>query len=120
MREIKFRVWDSRFKKMITDASDIRMNIATAEVHGRRSDGNVDYWHPMQYTGLKDCEGREIWEGDIIEKSSSKFCQAGKVEMFHGCWMVVEKEDRYFNLHFHKHECKVIGNIHENKELIGE
>lgn len=66
MREIKFRVWDEQFKRMSKKPEQIRLNIANGNVHGSRSGGNVETWRLMQYTGLKDKSGIDIYEGDIV------------------------------------------------------
>lgn len=67
MREIKFRVWDEQFKRMSKKPEQIRLNIANGNVHGSRSGGNVETWRLMQYTGLKDKSGIDIYEGDIVQ-----------------------------------------------------
>jgi len=55
MREIKFRAWDNRFKTMSFGSGDLLLRIS-----------EPDYTEPMQYTGLKDAKGVEIYEGDIV------------------------------------------------------
>lgn len=73
-----------------------------------------------QFTGLKDKNGVEIYEGDILVKKCSKFCSIGVVKVIHGCWMVCggESDDPYFNLYHYKELVEIIGNIHKNPELL--
>lgn len=58
MREIKFRAWDREYKFMIDPFYLGSLNA----VYGCDND-----WEIMQYTGLKDKNGTEIYEGDIIQ-----------------------------------------------------
>lgn len=72
-----------------------------------------------QFTGLTDKNGVEIYEGDLVKKDDDKFVKAGVVSFIHGCWMVASKSgEQYFNLHWHLSQVEVIGNIHQNPELL--
>ena len=120
MREIKFRAWH-KGKKIIGNVLGI--DILHKEIFF--SNENVDcYEHVdfknielMQYTGLKDKNNKEIYEGDIVFESSGK--EYFKVVFEDGSFRL-ESEEYSLLLKNYVHICEVVGNIYENSELIKE
>lgn len=126
MREIKFRAWDAELKKMLP-VNKLHLNIQKVE----SLDDSWDWYKRdrpiMQYTGLKDKNGKEIYEGDRL-KIVTYFDETHEV--------VVREEDGAFIIdtpYTEEHDCtvlgwhinnfgghtvEVIGNIYENPELI--
>ena len=70
-----------------------------------------------QYTGLKDKNGKKIFEGDIVTISSAAVCMTGIVE-FHDCGFEVREGDTYECLWYAPEELEIIGNIHDNPDLL--
>ena len=112
MREIKFRLWDKERKEMINVG---RIDIADGSC-APTIFGNVfyDYWNDvelMQYTGLKDKDGVEIYEGDIVETEDY---YVGDRLMVKGTKQIID-DIRFCGKLL---PCKVIGNVYENPELV--
>ena len=80
-----------------------------------------------QYTGLTDKNGKKIFEGDIVVCSQEingnfidKHIEIGYVEMKHGAFGLHRKQGYYrpFKDWLEDYEYEVIGNIHDNPELL--
>lgn len=73
-----------------------------------------------EFTGFKDIDGNEIYEGDIIQNDAHPEI-IEVVEMIGGCWSSVnlerEADDLAWSLSMAPY--KVIGNVHDNPELLG-
>lgn len=111
MREIKFRAYDKFFKRMdnvqVVDFFERRAILG----NGERRDIDLDL-ELMQFTGLKDKNGKEIYEGDIIGGGVSNF--EVKYDEHYGAYMC----EFNFLKHMINIGFKVIGNIYENPELL--
>lgn len=113
MRQIKFRVFDTFENKMIYDdvASYISFN-DDGVVNNRNIFGVT---HVMQFTGLHDKNGKEIYEGDIV-KYMGVF---GKIDYFKdGFWINCSTKGAYREIRDNHKHIEIIGNVHENKDLL--
>lgn len=121
VREIKFRAWWKDAKVMV-------------DVDVLKRDGGIEFSHPvivdgfeyneeglldeetqyelMQYTGLSDKNGKEIYEGDITSFDHQKGVVKFEDGSFHLGWGYVE------SLLSNADICEVIGNFYENPDLL--
>jgi len=121
MREIKFRAWDKDEKKMRIFHVDNAIETGW-HYHYLLEDESVKL---QQYTGLKDKNGKEIYEGDIVEyKENWLESESGIDERFihEVSWevesFVLKNHGLLSELRDLKNKIKVIGNIYENKDLL--
>ena len=128
MREIKFRAWEKpifnhpghmfEVDEIWWSKNRLKENNSAETVYSL-----VDCVL-MQYTGLKDKNGKEIYEGDILLKSYEKDNKRINVTTYKvffnaGCFMVVTDDGRRHLLGDEITLLEVIGNIYENPELTG-
>lgn len=123
----KFRAWDRTRNKMI-DVDEIHFYNGKLDFIGDAITfmRTVDEIELMQSTGLKDRNGKEIFEGDVVQfedcytESDFLYINKGIVEWSQGSFTVtnrdsVEMEDL---LDGEILDVIIIGNIHENPELL--
>lgn len=98
-REIKFKAWNHIVHRM----SDF---YTLEQLHKE----NINFLTVtfLQYTGLKDKNGKEIYEGDIVYIDYNRF---GNIE-------VVFNNGKYNICAYDLNRCIIVGNIHENKDLL--
>ena len=127
-REIKFRAWNKKDKVMVDVAA---INFGPSGFWSLIEDADdaelqlADSYELMQYTGLKDKNGREIYEGDIVhaydqepdrDEPDYRGSEATGIVEFHGSMFMLD-DDIVLD---YPPILEVIGNIFENTEMLEE
>jgi len=135
-REVKFRAWVTEYAD--EESPGYMLDLPANKLHFDCEDGFVlafgdpGFWacecyekrkpkfEVMQFTGLKDKNGREIWEGDIIEGDlfDARLPTRGVVvyDDEHACY--ANKNEAGLTFLFKIDDKIIIGNIYENPDLL--
>jgi uncharacterized phage protein (TIGR01671 family) len=145
MREIKFRAWNAVIKRMFTaeEMAEDQMTLLPTglfiNVDGKSTKLSVIYsideMLPLQFTGLKDKNGKEIYERDVIEyrKLFIYGTEEGILKRVTVEWSEYQLgyrtdghnlkdivDGKMLDIGGGSMGCKIIGNIYENPELISQ
>jgi uncharacterized phage protein (TIGR01671 family) len=125
MRTIKFRAWNKKDKKMLFPDSRIcetTAHLGLLDFGETIEFGTHEEWNRyelMQFTGLYDRHGKEIYEGDIVEWETDI-----DRDYYNGPHRFIREEVKFEGGAFYpvcsidEYEFEVIGNIYENPELL--
>lgn len=129
-RDIKFRAWikiDEGLMISQSSKSDFMM-VSNGDGFGIVYDYEDwlkdEQFEIMQYTGKKDKNGVEIYEGDIVEYNTKRYGRLIKhkseIIFKDGCYMFKNNKTSIYDFATYSlfGICKVIGNIYENPELL--
>ena len=127
-RPVKFRAWDTTMKKM---REVVAMDFGVPGVVAVHLGGGEKVYHPffelMQFTGLHDKNGKEIYEGDIVTRSVGKGASNRLItfivswsRLFAGFYLrsVNRGDGGQRVLRNDPRLMEIVGNIHENPELL--
>ena len=132
----KFRAWDKVRKAMLSNGYPLYIDLSgdfyehegeeCYSASGDSVDGiydlNTDDFVLMQSTGLKDKNGKIIFEGDVVSQYGGREYSLNYVINWHqdrcGFYLSLPDGKPHFDLGNHREGLQIIGNIHENPELL--
>ena len=130
-REINIRFWDKTTNTMIYPIANYEsICIVNGKMKPSLSNSIVDNWNwykreyePLEYTGLKDKNGTEIYEGDIIKYTHKVVGSIVREVVYKSGAFGIEGTVKGTHIIFGnilESEREVIGNIYKNPELLKE
>lgn len=125
MGNLRFRAWDKDFKYMLYTDDDLLVCVSSSGIEAINtsltigvSDGDMKNFKIMQSTGLKDKNGVEIYEGDIVENS---YKEIGFIKNSNDAFCFNRKErNLYLSGLGAGSPFEILGNIYETPHLLEE
>lgn len=122
MREIKFRAWDKKIKKWVNpDAISITLSGTPMAPDETWMEHNLADLALMQFTGLHDRHGKEIYEGDLVKVDSyyigDSFIKEHRAEIKYGnggFYIDYDFAPELCEEEIYNEQIEVIGNIYES------
>ena len=125
MRELKFRAWDKSRHTMMKGDCNLMLNLNGQKFwqfgfnEPRWIEKENDHYTLMQHTGLKDKNGVEIYEGDVVRWDGGAYTRWLVEWDFAISGFVLTSGDEWDGIgRGDSHLYEVIGNIYENPELV--
>lgn len=120
MRELKFRAWDIKRRVMVQDFLSID---DCGDVYGRHTDDSIGTCHIMQFTGVADKNGEEIYEGDILANENyPAIDETLEIFFLNGSFQAFSRFGSGTPLGQlrPRNTYEIIGNIYANNDLVYE
>lgn len=136
-REIKFRAWDSKYQTMMAEGFNLigevtafgGIEIMLMENSKKHNDTTpslerLNDVEIMQFTGLKDKNGKQIYEGDIVRHFNENMVIVNVYGCFYHKHRTDEAYGKMHTIHYpykpleNNEYYEVIGNIYQNKDLL--
>lgn len=127
MREIKFRAWDNVKNQMyfVGEEEDVVFEIVGGKFVGYDAREELDapcfkmeHLEVMQYTGLNDKNGVEVYEGDVVRDKEDQTYTVAYDDEYAAFILVWVSNDERFEAFEPMRELTVIGNIYEHPHLL--
>lgn len=121
----RYRAWDTTNKEMFKDTFSITESGQVVVVEQEDVMCPPDYVFVdnlviMQSTGIKDKNGKEVFEGDIVKMAKDVYSEPTYYEVVRhrGGAYRLESKQHGCELWLRNADCEVVGNVYENKELL--
>lgn len=113
-RDIRFRAWDNDSSRYVKYTAHIGMSLNGSTVNLQTGEGDYVL---EQFTGVKDSDGVDIFEGDIVQHEDGALEEV-VWQQTHLRWGTRDSRGYGTALRRFAPYWKVVGNIHENPELM--